>query len=110
MFFLIRRRTMEKRPEPNLDTVVEFYGAHPGYGGAAALFPRNLKAIADDLSGKCLTLKEAKERFVSVLRECDAEVKVGEAAILISIPSLAYAMKHSCTLHCWRAISFRHIA
>ena len=50
---------MEKDEGPDLDEKKTFYDPHPGFAGAAIPIPGPVKAAADALDGKSMTLREA---------------------------------------------------
>jgi hypothetical protein len=71
-----------------------FYEPHPGQQGAAARIPANLKAVADNLDGKSMTIGEAANGFKKACKTC--RVTVIKDCILVFAGS-----------HCWRVIRFK---
>ncbi len=56
---IFSRKENDLSKETHLDEVKTFYDPHPGFAGAAIPIPGPVKAVADQLDGKTMTLREA---------------------------------------------------
>lgn len=57
---------MARAREVDLDEVRTFYDPHPGFAGAAIPIPAAVKAVADGLDGRRLSLREAVAELQAV--------------------------------------------
>ncbi len=79
----------------------EFYDAHPGIGGAIVPLPKEVKKVADEMSGKTTTLQEALGKIKSVTNG-KVETDMSHNFIRLEIRDLATDLVHG-----FRVIRFR---
>ena len=87
-----------KRSGVPMNTVVTFYAPHPGFLGAAAPLPTQIKKVVDELSGKSMTLRKAITKIKRVIEI--GKLSACTDCILLELRSRGY-------IHAFRLIKFR---
>jgi hypothetical protein len=83
------------------DELKEFYAPHPGVGGAAVRLPRPIKAVADGLAGKRMSVSEAIGLFRAVAPTAEIEDIAREKFIMLKFHFGNGGM------HAWCVIRYR---
>lgn len=82
---------------------VVFFGAHPGFGGAAAPLPQSVKTVVDSLDGKTMKLFGALELLREAATKVDGEIRHTHQRKCIFL----VVNPNSLPRHIWRLISYR---